>query len=295
MDKKAKDYGKITYSPSVVNTAQEHVTLSFLRNDINIKLTCHVLEQGFSDRHEAMHFIHPAPPFSRLFLFMAGGADLKIPNDRLKLTPGIIYLLPPNQPFDVTYDISRLLFFHLHICDNAGQSLFKNTTGVPAVDNPALFERFRQGFNTSNKLQTLSALLDTISILLDGKLDEIAENANKSKLFAQLFEYLENKPIARITISELADLYSISPDALSKRFCRTMGTSLKHYLLDRQFKQAKELLLHSNMTVTQIAEVLGHTNSQYFHRFFRKHCLCTPGEYRKKYHRDLTGRYIQRT
>jgi AraC-like DNA-binding protein len=294
MNKKATDYGNVIYSPSVVHTGREHVELCFLQNNINVKITCSILEQGFTDRHEAMHFIHPAPPFSRLFIFTQGGADIIIPNGKIRLKPGKIYLIPPNQPFDVTYEISKLIFFHLHIFDAAGQSLFMNTKGIPAINDPVLFERFRQGFENTDKIQTFSAIMDSIRLLLNDRLNVIAEKAEKSRHFSMLFDYLPNRPIAKVTIEELAELYSISPDALSKRFRRTMGISLKHYLLERQLNQARELLLHSEMTISKISELLGHSNSQYFHRFFKNNCLCTPTEYRQKHYRDLMSRYIQR-
>ncbi|MDD5728352.1 MAG: AraC family transcriptional regulator [Victivallales bacterium] len=282
MTKKAKDFGNVVYPPSVINTGREYIETTFTQGDINIKITCHVLEQGITDCNEIRHFVHPAPPFSRLFIFLEGGAEVIIAAKNVQLIPGVIYLLPPDQPFEITYEISRLLFLHLHICDAAGQALFKGLKGIPAIDAPELFARFRQGFAESNKIQIFSAITEAIGVFLKNRIGAIAENARRNRGFALLFSYLENKPLAGITINELSDLYSISPDALSKRFRRTMGIPLKRYLLERQFNQAKELLLYSNMTVSQIASLLGHTNSQYFHRLFKKYCLCTPDEYRRK-------------
>ena len=276
-----KDYGKEVFPPTSIHTGREYIELSFFYKEVSISISCKVLAQGFTDRLEAMHFNHPQPPFSRFFIFTEGAADVIVPSGKIQLTKGNIYHLPPNQPFDITYGVSKMIFFHLHVTDASEQSLFGNTKGIPQIGDPDLYLRYLQGYENNDKIQTFSAIMDMLRIFLNPQMDIIANQAERAKNFSLLFEYLNKKPIAKITITELADLYSKTPDALSKHFRRTMGTSLKKFLLERQLIQAQELLLHSEKTVSQISEELGHSSSQYFHRFFKKYCLCTPQEYRK--------------
>lgn len=283
MNKDIRDYGRVSDKAPCVYPERENIKASFLYRDTVVNVSCSILEQGFSDRRAAMHFDHPDPLFSRLFIFAKGGADISTPSCRKRLCTGNIYILPSNQPFKITYGVSKLLFFHLHICDETGQSLFDDLKGIPSISDPGLVRRFRKACAENDRMQILTCMMETIRILFADRLEAIAVKAEKSVVFSRLFEYLEGRPVAAVTIDELARLYSISPEALSKRFSRAMGIPLKSYLLNRQLRQAQEMLLHSEMTVSEIAGALGVSNSQYFHRFFRKYCKCTPCEYKAKY------------
>jgi len=277
-----RDCGKVVYPPSSVHSGREYIDFSFFHKEVSITVSCWILSQGFTDRPEAMHFNHPQPPFSRFFIFTEGRADAIVPSGEIQLTKGNIYHLPPNQPFDITYGVSKMIFFHLHVTDVSGQSLFGDTKGIPKISDSNLYLRYLQGFENNDKMQTFSVIMDTLRTFLNPWMDIIANQAERAKNFSLLFEHLQKAPIAKVTITELAELYSKTPDALSKHFRRTMGTSLKKFLLERQLIQAQELLLHSQKTISQVSEELGHSSSQYFHRFFKKHCLCTPREYRDK-------------
>lgn len=284
-----KDYCKVSDKSPSVYPVRESIKAAFLYHDTVVNVSCSILEQGFSDRRTPMHYNHPDPLFSRLFIFAKGGADIHTPSCRKRLCSGNIYILPSSQPFKITYGVSKLLFYHLHICDEAGQSLLDDLKGIPSISDPGLVRRFRNAFTSNDRLQILICMMETIRILFADRLEAIAGKAEKSVVFSRLFEYLEGRPVAAVTIDELARLYSISPEALSKRFRRTMGMPLKSYLLNRQLRQAQEMLLHSEMTISEIAGVLGVSNSQYFHRFFRKYCKCTPCEYKEKYGRKNQG------
>jgi AraC-like DNA-binding protein len=275
-----KDYREVKYSPSSVHSGHEYINLSFLHKGVNIDISCRILSSGFTDRCESMRFSHPYPPFSRFFIFVEGGAEAIVPSGKIELVKGNIYHLPPNLPFDIRYEVSKLIFFHLHVADFTKQSFFREAKEISEISDADLFSRYLQGCQNSDKMQTFSAIIDTLRIFLNPQIDSIAVQAEQAKHFSLLFNYIQNKPIAQVTIAELAELYSKTPGALSKHFKRTMSISLKKFLLEQQLTQAQELLLHTEKTVTQISEELGHSNSQYFHHFFKKYCSCTPTEYR---------------
>lgn len=276
-------FQRVVHSPEVIHSTRENITVNLDYEGVPLQLCCRLLDCGLSDRRERMYFDHPQPPFTRLFIFETGGAELEIPTGLYELEPGKIHLLPSSQPFKVSYRVSRLIYFHLHICDISGKSLFDNITGIPTLDKPELYRRVAEAMAAGDKFALLCFLMDVIRLFLSPRLKELTDAANRLRKFSLLFDYLHSMPPARVNLKELADLYRIPPDTLSKRFRRAVGMPLKHYLTEHQLCCARELLLHSDYSVSAIAQTLGYSTSQYFHRFFLKHCRVTPDQYRRRH------------
>lgn len=263
---------------------EEAVEYRFRCHGIPLTVRCRVLEYGFTDRKEPHWHEHPDPPFARLFFFHSGGAEIELYSSgkRLALEAGTAYLLPPGMSFDVHYAISQLIYFHLDIGDATGRAVFAGLTEPPAVRDPALAEKMRRGCFDGDRFLALGGISDALSVWLRPHWDRLTSTAELANRFARMFEYIDRTPPAQVSIKELAELYQITPNALSKRFRQNMGASLKHYLLSRQLLRAQELLLHSDRRIGEIAEMLGYSDSQYFQRFFKTKFGVTPGEYRRR-------------
>jgi len=59
------------------------------------------------------------------------------------------------------------------------------------------------------------------------------------------------------------------------------------YFIMLRISKAKELLLFSDMNITQIAGSVGFNNARYFSQVFKQKELMTPAEYAKKYKPNL--------
>lgn len=251
---------------------------------VPVTVRCRVLEYGFTDRKEPRFHEHPDPPFARLFFFHSGGAEIKLYSSgkRIALEAGTAYLLPPGMSFDVHYAVSQLIYFHLDICDATGRAVFAGLTEPPAIRDSALAEKMRRGCFDGDRFTALAGVTDALSVWLRPHWDGLTAAAELANRFARMFEYLDRTPPALVSIKELAELYGITPNALSKRFRQCMGVPLKHYLLTRQLLRAQELLLHSDRRIGEIAAMLGYGDAQYFQRFFKAKFGMTPGEYRRR-------------
>ena len=54
-------------------------------------------------------------------------------------------------------------------------------------------------------------------------------------------------------------------------------------LILRRIGEAQNLLINTDMTITQIAAQVGYNNSNYFQNVFKGALDMTPGEYRRKW------------
>lgn len=96
-------------------------------------------------------------------------------------------------------------------------------------------------------------------------------------------EKLIQESKGNISLTECADMLGVHQTYIWKVLKMERGKSFSDYVEEYKLKEAKRLLLETNMTVAEIAERLNYTNAQNFIRFFSKSTGLTPGKFRKLY------------
>jgi len=74
----------------------------------------------------------------------------------------------------------------------------------------------------------------------------------------------------------------ITPRHAQRVFKQEFGMSIHQFLSQSRLQQAKELLIHTNGSIKQIAIEIGFENEKYFSTFFHQHEGITPTQYRKQ-------------
>lgn len=90
-----------------------------------------------------------------------------------------------------------------------------------------------------------------------------------------------------ITVEELAKMHFFSTRYFIRRFHRAVGYTPHRYLLLRRLAESRVLLSTTALSVTHVAASCGFGDAGGFVRAFRKETGVTPGEYRRRYARDL--------
>ena len=112
-----------------------------------------------------------------------------------------------------------------------------------------------------------------------------AENiaARDDLLIHQCLAYMEEYYPDQLQVNELAGSLNISYRHLARIFKRVTGITIIDKLNDIRIGHAKRLLMETNMTVSQIADIVGFDNTYYFSNVFKKHTYISPTGFRKKY------------
>ena len=84
------------------------------------------------------------------------------------------------------------------------------------------------------------------------------------------------------TVRYFADKVCLSPNYFGDLIKKETGKTAQEYIQNKLMDQAKEMILGTDMTVSQIAYELGFQYSQHFNRIFKKNTGCTPNEYRRQ-------------
>ncbi|GAB4457693.1 MAG: helix-turn-helix transcriptional regulator [Bacteroidales bacterium] len=83
-------------------------------------------------------------------------------------------------------------------------------------------------------------------------------------------------------VSAYADMLHVSPDYLN-RVIKSYSDKTAHEHIDEMLlMEAKAYLLHTSMTIAEIAYKLEFSDPSHFNRFFKKYCGLTPAEFRSQ-------------
>lgn len=200
---------------------------------------------------------------------------------------------------------SDILFLPEIIAPNSSLIYEKYVRPIVLYGKPFLVMRQTQAWEES--VQNLYHHIVNVC-LAEEDLTELRIQAGVSELWTRLFHYLyreeseqqENKNILaqarlrkmmqfiwdhfheKITLDDIAASANISKSAALRCFRSGMQTSPVGYLNDFRLNRAKELLLTSHSTVSEIAVSVGFDNVGYFDRVFRRTFGLTPKQFAKQ-------------
>lgn len=117
----------------------------------------------------------------------------------------------------------------------------------------------------------------------DGISDSLLNTQQKEKDTVHLIEeYIRANYQKDIKLQEIAELFFLSREYISRRFKQEFNETITDYLTNIRIETAKELLEHSSLRNVEIAEAVGYQNDKYFIKVFKKMEGMTPKEYRLK-------------
>lgn len=99
----------------------------------------------------------------------------------------------------------------------------------------------------------------------------------------EVADYLLRHPETEESLEELAKRFFISKSYLSRIFKEVTSFTVNEYINITRVKKARNLLAHSDYSVTEIAGMLGFESITYFERVFRKYTEMAPLKYRKNF------------
>ena len=99
--------------------------------------------------------------------------------------------------------------------------------------------------------------------------------------YDQIYSYIcDNYPMT--SAREIAEYFHISQSYLCKLFHEN-GTTVTTVIQEIRLQQARSLLEQSDLSVQNIAELVGYHDLTYFIKLFKRYFSVTPYQYRKKY------------
>ena len=124
-----------------------------------------------------------------------------------------------------------------------------------------------------------------ILLAIASRISEDAQSVDEksgSHMMKQILHYVdENFTHADICLASVADAFDISIFSLSKIFKQHTGVGFKQYINNKRFSKAHEMLMMTDLPITEIAKSVGYDNPAYFSTIFKAFYGESPSDSRK--------------
>lgn len=105
----------------------------------------------------------------------------------------------------------------------------------------------------------------------------------QTKPIRMVKEYIESHYNEAITLDVVAEKVNLSANYVSAMFKKETGVTFLEYLTATRMEAATDLLRKTDLSINQIAEMVGYTDVKHFSKLCKKTLGMKPSEYRKLY------------
>lgn len=242
-------------------------------------------------------------------LFLKGTGTHQVDFNAYPIKKGSLFILQPGQShhWEFSDETDGFVLFH---SKEFYELAFPNRTLAdfpffnPPQQQPYLqlqpdqLKRFKQLFRAmwgeyQQKMpmqeQKLGSLLDIFYIdlsrnyrLHDQKQGNRTTNLYKGKI-RELNELIEQNFRTEKSASSYAAKMNISTKHLNRITQSALGKTTTALIMERVILEAKRMLAHSAVPVSEVAEYLGYTDDSYFSRIFKKESGLSPSQFAKSF------------
>lgn len=234
------------------------------------------VKPGFDIRRNGQY------PYCLIHYICSGVMYIDYASEHYTAHPGEIFLLPAYST-------------HHYYAHHSGQVLWAEFYGV---NSQAVFETVIRQNGLVIGEQSSVSLLHDLQALLDVRKDPYRASLTVFQLLMDLMEgtqlrpagktvlqqsiqYIQTHLAEKLDIERLAGLCGYSASYFSRLFHRTYGVTVSQYISRKRLELAKRLLEQPDLSVSQIAESAGFSDSSHFIKLFRDTYGETPGVFRR--------------
>jgi len=152
--------------------------------------------------------------------------------------------------------------------------------GMDLSDSYSLSDFYIQKADKAKTKEEITELHNTMSLDYTKKMRNLRKRTITSMPVAKAVDYIYDHLHTRITIEELSSYVNLNPSYLSRVFKKEMGVSVSRYIRMKKIETAKNMLVYSDFTPSEIASILAFPSQSYFSEVFRKEVGTTPLEYK---------------
>lgn len=125
-------------------------------------------------------------------------------------------------------------------------------------------------------------LMDTIIKNSKNKVSLAEPSSIKNFYIKEAISYITNNFHKHITVKEIANHCNLNRSYLTRLFKNEFDMTLSNFLHEIKLKKASELLLNQELTVEEVADLIGYANQFSFSTAFKNYYGFSPSEWRNR-------------
>lgn len=249
---------------------------------------------GYSEYEEDWASIMHSHSFTE-FLFVAKGCgEIVTRSNSYKVTKSDFIVLPPGLLHTERSDHEGSMAYYVLGVSNIGLKEYDREKYNPLMQLDYVAykvgDTIKKMFNelikkkSGYELEVNSLFLDIMVSLMRIKSSPfiIEEISDQKAEMVTIKDFVDTHYMENFDLDDLSNKFHLSKYHLSREFSRSFKLSPMAYLEERRIREARYLLLSTELRVTDIASTLGFSSPSYFSQRFRLKEGMTPYEYRKK-------------
>lgn len=265
------------------------------KNEIHVlwSSSCKYLPGSRIDEHthDFFHYLY----------ILKGQGEIRIGNETYIIKPNDIYLIPPNtvHGFFNSHESSKLLCaeikFDVHEPEYRRTVLelphvlsVKNTPVSRILMDIYKETRVKDSFSESVSGLLMQEMFTYLLRVATGGRDETRpirkqESSKTGDDLSRVLDYIFENVQNNITLQDLANICCLEKTYFLKKFKTLTGYTPMAYVRKEKIKKAKELLIYSDMNITQISEAVGFESIHHFSNVFSKATGMSPNKFKKEH------------
>ena len=258
-----------------------------------------------ANRHFSVKYPHRHDFFEVLYLLKGSGYHV-IDGNKYEIKPPCVFFMSPGQAhkLELSHDIEGFIFIFtsdFYLLNRSNQNSLIEFPFFYTIhqDNPPLLletegdirfleNLFRQGIAEISRpgdyfQEMLRSILDLILTTCAARY-QVSENMlNKGKgqiLVKRFFHLVEENHQKNLSLSDYSRMIGVTPNHLTQIMKLLTGKTSSQIIKAKQLLEIKRLLVHTNLSVSEIANQLNFEDQSYFTKFFKRETGITPIQYR---------------
>jgi len=109
-----------------------------------------------------------------------------------------------------------------------------------------------------------------------------AQRKSRRDALSRVIRHVRENLMQRISLADAAAAAALSPNYLAHLLKKETGKTFTDLVTERRMEKAQELLAHTTLRISEIAEAVGFEDGAYFARRFKQCYDVSPRDYRRK-------------
>lgn len=230
--------------------------------------------------------------YPQMFVTRKGEGEITVNGETVKLPENSVFYIPAHCPHEYhslseSWILNWVCFSGFEAETLIGKWGLDHYSVFPSTDTERMTRIMSKAYYTikSDKIygnHYASAQLYDLMIeyrkIADGRQSELTSVSTAA--LADVLQYIEERYAGQIKLGDLAQIAGITEQHLCRLFKKNFHLRPMEYLAKVRLQHAKEMLVYSEKSISEIARATGFPDSSYFSVMFKKHEGITPGEYR---------------
>ena len=251
---------------------------------------------GLGKNYDQIHIIrNDGFPYNQILFSIEGEGEFILDGKKYKIKKSQAFFIPKNTPHEYNKVTNKWDTFWIVFDGDSIENLmdtlgFKKTIVCNIHNFELVMQIFNNIFDVVKKADFYSGfhsstLLYTLIIELNKQKNICCRKNDKFKnlQLQPIIDYIELNYRDDITLEELSSILSFSPQYICRIFKECLNIRPFEYITKIRITHAKLMLLDTDLSLTEIADLVGYKDCSYFCAIFKRHEKISPNEFRNLY------------